>query len=246
MAEYDGNYQAPDAVCPRCGGRGIILRGDTAVPCVCMEQKRAELAFQRAGLPKAMRACRFEGFRFDFYTGEHLTRARKAFQAARDFAAQALTDPAAVGIMLTGAVGTGKTFLAACVANEIIDRVLFLIMPDLLDQLRASFDEDSKTREQDILDLARSVPVLILDDLGAHNYTEWVRNRIYTILNYRLNERLPTVVTTNLMLSEIEEHLGDRTVSRLSQLCRQFRLTTAQDIRVRLSAERERVGEGSA
>jgi DNA replication protein DnaC len=207
-----------------------------------MAQKRAELEFRRAGLPKAMRSCSFDSFRFDFYAGEHLARARKAFQAAREFAAQVRADPAAVGLMLAGAVGTGKTFLAACIANELIAyncRVLFLIVPDLLDQLRASFEENSKVREQDILDLARSMPVLILDDLGAHNYTEWVGNRLYAILNYRLNEQLPTVVTTNLTLAEIEEYLGDRAVSRLSQLCRPFRLTAATDIRLQLSAERE-------
>jgi DNA replication protein DnaC len=207
-----------------------------------MAQKQAEQLLRQTGLPKAMRACRFASFRFDYYAGEHLARARKAFEAARGFAAQVLADPAATGIMLTGEVGTGKSFLAACVANELIDherRVLFIVVPDLLDQLRASYDADSGVREQDILDVARSTPILILDDLGAHNYTEWVCNRLYTILNYRLNEQLPTVVTTNLTLPEIEEYLGHRAVSRLFQLCRQFRLTAGKDIRVQLSVERE-------
>ncbi|MDR0434991.1 MAG: ATP-binding protein [Gracilibacteraceae bacterium] len=248
MADYGKTHAEQSADCPLCGGRGVVLRGDEAVSCECMTQKKADQAFRQAGLPKAMRQCRFDNFRFDFYTGEHLTRARKAFQEARDFAGRVMIDPAAVGLMLTGDVGTGKTFLAACIANEIIaqsGRVLFLIVPDLLDQLRASFDGDSQTREREIMDQARSVPVLILDDLGAHNYTEWVSGRIYTILNYRLNEQLPTVVTTNLTLPDIEDCLGNRAVSRLVLLCRQFRLTAARDIRHLLHKERELGGESA-
>ena len=118
-------------------------------------------------------------------------------------------------------------------------KLLFLVVPDLLDELRASFGSKSETSEFDLLDIARTVPVLILDDLGAHNYTDWSRNRIYSILNYRMNEQLPTIITTNLHASEIETYLGVRTWSRLMQMCRVFRLSTEKDIRMQKYKERE-------
>jgi DNA replication protein DnaC len=109
----------------------------------------------------------------------------------------------------------------------------------MLDELRASYSKNT-TSEIDLLDIARTVPVLILDDLGAHNYTEWTKNRIYSILNFRMNEQLPTVITSNLDFADMEAYLGDRTCSRLLQMCRAFRLTVEQDIRYQKYQKRER------
>jgi len=89
------------------------------------------------------------------------------------------------------------------------------------------------------MDSARRVHVLILDDLGAHNYTEWTRNKLYSIINYRLNNNLPTVITTNLDLAELEEYLGERTTSRIIQMCRIFRLMVETDIRIVKRREKE-------
>jgi DNA replication protein DnaC len=142
--------------------------------------------------------------------------------------------------------GSGKTFLAASIANALLAKeykVLFLVVPDLLDELRASISGRNEASESDLLDIARTVPILILDDLGAHNYTEWSRNRIYSILNYRMNEQLPTIITTNLDFDEIEQYLGERTCSRLLQMCRIFRLTAPQDIRRQKYVQREK-GKG--
>jgi DNA replication protein DnaC len=135
-------------------------------------------------------------------------------------------------------VGSGKTFLACCIANALLEKgcsVLFLVVPDLLDYLRSTYDSNrgpGEVTEQEILDTACKVPLLILDDLGAHNYTEWVRNKLYSILNFRLNHFLPVVITTNINLEDLEEYLGERTTSRIYQMCRPYRLLVDIDIRV--------------
>jgi len=234
--------------CPLCGDRGIILQGETAVPCSCMEQRRMENSFKYARLSKELLNCRFEKFNIDYYQSsnetDHFYNAKKALLASQDFAQKVLDNPNEVGLLFTGPVGTGKTFLSACIANFLIERksrLLFLIVPDLLDELRASFSQKNESTEFDLLDIARTVPILILDDLGAHNYTEWSRNRIYSILNYRMNEQLPTIITTNLDFDEIEHYLGERTCSRLLQMCRVFRLSTQQDIRMQNYVKRERL-----
>lgn len=235
------------AVCPLCEDRGIILEGDIAKPCRCMQQKKVENRFRHARMARSLMNSRFEHFHLDYYDSgsnpAHRLNAQKARSAALEFVEGCLEgEDTGLGLLFTGPVGSGKTFLAACIANALIEkdfRVLFLVVPDLLDELRATFSNKGEHNEMDLLDTAREIPILVLDDLGAHNYTEWTRNRLYSIINYRLNEQLQTVITTNLSLEEMETYLGDRTTSRLLQMSRVFRLTCDQDIRLRKYQERE-------
>ncbi|MDI6881168.1 MAG: ATP-binding protein [Desulfitobacteriaceae bacterium] len=229
--------------CSFCQDRGIIFDGEVARPCTCMNQKKLENRFRHARIARSLIQCRFEGFDIGYYDPpEHRENAQRALAAAQAFVASCLSNQYGLGLLFTGSVGSGKTFLAAAIANALTEKerqVLFLIVPDLLDELRGTYDRRGEATELDLLDTARSIPILILDDLGAHNYTEWARNRLYTIINYRLNEQLPTVITTNLSLQEMEEYLGERTTSRLVQMSRVFRLTCEQDIRLRKYQERE-------
>lgn len=229
--------------CSLCQDRGIVFDGDIARPCSCMNQRRLENRFRHARIGRSLLQCRFAGFDLSYYVQPGQREdAQRALSAAQAFVDSCLLNPFGLGLLFTGSVGSGKTFLAAAIANALTEKereVLFLVVPDLLDELRGTYDARSERTELDLLDSARSIPILILDDLGAHNYTEWVRNRLYTIINYRLNEQLPTVITTNLSLDEMEEYLGERTTSRLVQMTRIFRLTREQDIRLRKYQERE-------
>lgn len=234
--------------CTLCEDRGIIFDGESARPCTCMKQKRMENLFRHARMARGLLNCRFDSFNQEYYLCRtnpqdkvYLEGAIKALNASKEFVDCCLEDYHGLGLLLTGPVGAGKTFLAASIANALMEQeqqVLFLVVPDLLDQLRATYKTDEN--ELDLLDTAREIPILILDDLGAHNYTDWTRNRLYSIINYRLNEQLPTVITSNLSLDEMEEHLGSRTTSRLIQSCRIFRMNVEQDIRHRQYQERER------
>ena len=238
--------QSEPVRCAVCQDRGIILDGDTAYPCSCMQIIKAENQFRNARISRELMKCRLDSFRFDYYEsetgdGSHREVAQRALSAARDFVEEYKQSAHSLGLMFSGPVGSGKTFLAASIANELMEaqfQVLFIVVPDLLDELRASYK--SEVSELDLLDLARTIPVLVLDDLGAHNYSDWTRNRIYSIINYRLNEWLPTIITTNLSLDEMEDLLGARTTSRIIQSARIFRLTVEKDIRHQIYSERER------
>lgn len=116
-------------------------------------------------------------------------------------------------LVLTGASGCGKTHIAAAVANRLIERgepALFVVVPDLLDHLRAAYAPDAELSYDRLFDQVRNAPVLILDDLGTQSATPWAQEKLFQLMNHRFNTRLPTIVTTNLPLEEFDERLRTR------------------------------------
>ncbi len=118
-------------------------------------------------------------------------------------------------LVLKGGYGCGKTHLAAAIANARSvegQPVLFVNTPDLLDHLRATYGPASTSSYDERFEQVRSAPLLILDDLGTQNNTEWAQEKLYQIFNFRYNGRLPTVVTTNEGLEDIEIRIRSRMV----------------------------------
>lgn len=131
----------------------------------------------------------------------------RAFNQARAFA-----ESAEGWLVLQGAYGCGKTHLAAAIANEAVARgvpTLFLTVPDLLDVLRFAFDTQD-VRFEERFEQIRSADFLVLDDFGTQNASPWAREKLFQILNFRYINRLPTIVTTNLALAQIEGRLRSR------------------------------------
>jgi DNA replication protein DnaC len=133
---------------------------------------------------------------------------KRAFNIARAFA-EAPRD----WLVFTGIYGAGKTHLAAAIANYRVERghpALFIVVPDLLDHLRATFNPHSTTSFDKCFEEVRRAPLLILDDLGTESATPWAREKLYQIFDYRYNARLPTVITTALNIEEIDPYLRTR------------------------------------
>ena len=115
-------------------------------------------------------------------------------------------------LLLEGGYGCGKTHLAAAIANETVSRgipTLFITVPDLLDSLRFAYNNPETTFETRFEDV-RNVALLVLDDFGTQNATPWAQEKLFQIINYRYTNKLPTVITTNLILDEIESRIRSR------------------------------------
>lgn len=115
-------------------------------------------------------------------------------------------------LLIQGGFGCGKTHLAAAVANFTVSLgvpTLFLTVPDLLDTLRFAYDDPEATFEQRFEEI-RTAPLLVMDDFGTQNATAWAQEKLFQIINYRYVNRLPMVITTNLMLEEIEGRIQSR------------------------------------
>jgi len=115
-------------------------------------------------------------------------------------------------LLLEGGYGCGKTHLAAAIANFAVSMgtpTLFITVPDLLDSLRFAFSDPETTFEARFEEV-RSADLLVLDDFGTQNATGWAQEKLFQIMNYRYINDLPTVITTNLMLDEIESRIRSR------------------------------------
>ena len=122
--------------------------------------------------------------------------------------AKKLVEHADRGAYFFGSVGTGKTLLAAIIAQEIIKNgrtVIFATVPNISTMIRSTFKDNSEYSETEILDQLYTVPTLILDDVGMEVPTKFVCETISRIINARYNSKLQTIMTSNLSLGEMRE-----------------------------------------
>ncbi len=127
-------------------------------------------------------------------------------------------------LVLTGPYGSGKTHLAAAIANSLADKgnpPLFIMVADLLDHLRATFSPTSNVSYDRRFDEVRTAALLILDDLGAQSASPWAKEKLHQLFSYRYNAELPTVITIAVeMLESIDERLRVRLLDeRLCTIC---------------------------
>jgi DNA replication protein DnaC len=207
--------------CPICGGTGFILKDvplghpdfGKAIPCKCKEEERQWRrlnAFQSMSNLEAMARFTFDNFIAEpswlpLQTQQVL---RRAHESARHYAAM----PEG-WLLLTGTYGCGKTHLAAAIANQRVDQgqpAVFVVMPDLLDHLRSAFGPSSEVTYDRLFEQVRETKLLVLDDLGTQSSTPWAQEKLFQLLNHRYNGQLPTVITTNQRLEDMDQRIRSR------------------------------------
>ncbi|MCY3570624.1 MAG: ATP-binding protein [Chloroflexi bacterium] len=116
-------------------------------------------------------------------------------------------------LTLFGGTGVGKTHLAAAAANDRLavgNSVCFAVVPELLDALRASYRDDGEASFEGLFGWLKDVDVLVLDDLGAHQSTEWANEKLYQLCASRYLRRSPTLITTNVLPEDLDPRLASR------------------------------------
>lgn len=113
------------------------------------------------------------------------------------------------GLYLHGSFGSGKSFILAALLNELAKKgvnTVIIYYPEMLRRLKESFSDDFGILMQEI----KTSDVLLIDDIGAESVSPWSRDEILgTILQYRMDSKLPTFFTSNLNIEELEDHLAN-------------------------------------
>ena len=208
------------AVCPHgvCDGSGFVIdeATNTASDCSCrpLRISRAKARRLEARVPKRYRDVAFDR---NPVLGMPDSVVRPVKRFTRDIEQHL---DAGHGMWFVGPVGTGKTTLAMLISKAAIQAertVAIYSLPRLLNLIRDTIGSEESTLE--LLDQLARVDLLHLDDVGAENTSDWVLEQLYSIVNARYEEERSLVVTTNLYRDELAEQIGERTVSRISEMC---------------------------
>ena len=217
-ANFEPGFLDESPLCPHCGGSGYI--GAAMCRCLkelCRQEQKQELLQLTTG------AERFENFRLDYYPEQadpqYGVSPRKLMERNLTICQRYAEsfDEKAGNLLFVGGTGLGKTFLSACIANEVADKgysVAYESAPRLFEKLsKNQFDADEATR----LEAARftGCDLLILDDLGTELTTSVVIAALYSLVNDRLLSGKSTVISTNLNVEEIARRYSPQIASRL-------------------------------
>mgnify|MGYP000844601522 CR=1 FL=1 len=237
-------------VCPRCGEHILAFRmfydgrvREFEKPCACRDAeikaedaenaaRKHEAARQArrqwAEIPEMFSAATLKGYR-------RLPGTEQAFETLKDYLLNREENfQAGCGLILMGAVGCGKTHLGCAILNCALENgycAAYWNVPQQLELLMPGNASD--TDQMHILDKAMLAHVLLLDDLGAEKSSEWTRKELMIILDERYRGQKPTIITSNLMLTddELRQTCGDRAYSRLCSDHYQAVALTAADYR---------------
>lgn len=220
LADYDDTLLEHTSICEHCGGSGYI--GSQMCECLtelCRQEQKKELtALLGSGRE------RFDQFRLDYYpeaadptfgvSPRHMMRMvlQRCQKYAREFS---LESPS---LLFTGGTGLGKTFLSGCIARCVADNGHSVVY-DTAIRLFSDFEavkfgdntEENRRQVQKYMDC----DLLIIDDLGTEMVTQFTVSALYQVINSRLMDRKPTILSTNLSPEEIRTRYSPQIASRI-------------------------------
>jgi len=233
-------------VCPKCGNDGFLLNAEgeaTACECRSTRIRRARAQGVSSVIPR-----KYRGVSFDRFPVPEIERVNPLIvREVRRYCEEINKRMAAGdGMWLMGDNGTGKTTLAMLASKHAIDAghsVAIYSVPRLLAEIRDTYDADSSQRSyMNFFQRIASVDLLHLDDLGAEKQTDWVVEQLYSLVNDRYEQERPIIVTTNPSPDELEKQIGERTVSRLVEICGDPLPLFGEDKRIPFDSSRTAAG----
>ncbi len=214
--------------CPKCSGTGWIIMETEgkreALRCGCTFNSSKDSFWKHSGIPSRYRKCSFSNFKPENENQLFALKMCKEFALLYPFVEK--------GLVLYGPPGVGKTHLGVSILRTIIlskgMKGTFIDFRNFLIDIKSTFD--TKESGSEILETVISSPLLILDDVGAERVTDWAKDMLSTIINFRYTNNLPTIITTNLsfnssLYDSFASKFDERTESRIFEMCQIIEVT---------------------
>lgn len=189
-----------------------------------------EKTFEEMTIAKRFQNRTFENFRVTSTT-------RKIYDFIKDWADTFEANKK--GLYIFGEYGSGKSHLAVAALLEVHNRFhvtgAFLVFPDYLERLKSTFGNDAEGEK--LFSFYAKAPLLVLDDIGGGRrkdteISQWANEQLFRLVNYRYEYELPTIITSTLTPSDLNDLLLSDTVSRLAEMC-VFVKNRAEDYRMK-------------
>lgn len=227
---YPENYLEVPYYCPKCGDTGYV---DGVTKCSCFKALEAELVNEESGLPNFLNEVSLEELSTDIYDDTAVMPdlpkgAKKCSQ--KEYMEKVIIPRAKMyvegfdatgshNIFMTGAAGTGKTYLTACIAKSLMESLHTVIYVSAAELLSLYSREEYGRGDQDVMEsrisLIEGCDLLIIDDLGTEYTTDLNISKLFTLIDHRLKKELSTIISSNMNLNEVDAAYGERVASRI-------------------------------
>ena len=233
-AGFPADYLDPIYLCRACEDTGYILTPEgTRQKCQCFRQKELSVRYAQSNLQDLIRRENFSTLSYEYYQGEDLQHFKAAVELSKKFVEN--FNQVYRNLFFYGTVGTGKSFLSGCIANELLQAgasVIYFSASGLFERLALyAFDTKEKEALHAFYADLYGCDLLIIDDLGTEVTNNFVTSQLFSCLNERWLRCRPVIISTNLSLEELRDRYSDRIFSRITSgfsLCK----LTGPDIRI--------------
>lgn len=210
--------------CPDCRDTGYV--GNEK--CHCFKQAIVDIVYSQSNMKEAIRQENFDTFSYDFYSEDYIEPSLnmtprenilRVVKECRQFISSFGTEKG--NLLLYGNTGVGKTFLANCIARELLDKAFTVIyltafqLFDILEKNKFGRGEDN-FESQNQFEYILDCDLLIIDDLGTELNNSFVNVQLYLCINERLLRNKATIISTNLSLDNINSLYSERVFSRIA------------------------------
>lgn len=238
---YPTDYLTLHYQCPKCQDTGYI----GTKRCSCFKTKLVNLYYETSKLSNNLATCNFNNFDIRLFSsensGNYKNSQRKNMEKIYEFVRGnylANFDTDNTNLLFYGESGNGKTFLSWCIAKELLDRG-FLVVYKTSDDLLRALKDIKFNNDTDLENLLINCDLLIIDDLGSEQITDFSSTELFTLINKKILKNKKMLISTNLSLPLISKRYSERISSRIIGEFKLFKFF-AEDIRIQLNLKRQK------
>lgn len=238
---YSPDYLNLHYNCSKCKDTGFI----GTERCMCYKKQLIQLYYKDSDLAEAVKNNNFNTFNINLYPnhklGEERYTPRKNIEDILKYITGEYIENFAdmdTNLLFYGSSGTGKTFLSWCISKELLDNG-FLVIYKTADELLKSLKDIKFNNDTDLENLLINCDLLIIDDLGSEQITDFSSSELFTLINRKILKNKKMLISTNLTLPLISKRYSERISSRLIGEFKLFKFY-AEDIRIQLNLKRQK------